>query len=65
MAQETDIKKLPIGKQITPSEEFVRYCEIEFERRLNTGEDFEVAAYREVMEMVAAKLTSLETESVA
>jgi len=65
MAQETDIKKLPIGIQVIPSEEFVRYCEVEFERRLNTGEDFNVAAYREAMEMVAAKLKLLEPETVA
>lgn len=65
MAHETNIKKLPIGTQVIPSEEFIHYCEVEFERRLNSGDDFDVAAYREAMDMVAAKLKLLESENVA
>lgn len=64
MMQETDINKLPLGSQIIPSEEFVRYCEAEFERRLNSGEEFDAAAYRKAMEMVTAQLKLLETEDV-
>jgi hypothetical protein len=65
MAQETSVKKLPIGTKVIPSEEFIHYCEVEFERRLNSGNDFDVSAYREAMEMVAEKLKLLEAESVA
>jgi len=65
MAQENDLNKLPLGTQVIPSEEFVLYCEAEFERRLNSGEDFDEAAYREAMEMVTASLKLLETESAA
>ena len=65
MTQENDLNKLPIGAQVIPSEEFVVYCEAEFERRLNSGEDFDESAYRKAMEMVTAKLKQLETESAA
>jgi len=65
MAQENDLSKLPLGTQVIPSEEFVHYCEAEFERRLNSGEEFDEAAYREAMEMVTAKLKFLETGSAA
>ena len=65
MAQENDLNKLPLGTKVIPSEEFVLYCEGEFERRLNSGEDFDEAAYREAMEMVIAKLKLIETEGAA
>ncbi len=65
MAQETDLNKLPVGTKVIPSEEFVLYCETEFERRLNSGEDFDVDAYREAMEMVMTKLKLLEAEGEA
>ena len=65
MALETDVIKLPLGTQVIPSEEFALYCETEFERRLNSGEDFDIDAYREAMEMVMTKLKLLETEGVA
>ena len=65
MALETDDIKLPVGTQVVPSEEFTLYCEAEFERRLSSGEDFEVAAYREAMERVITKLKLLETEGLA
>ena len=65
MALETDFMKPPVGAQVIPSEEFALYCESEFERRLNSGEDLDVAAYREAMEMVITKLKSLEAEGVA
>jgi len=65
MAQETDLNKLPLGTQVIPSEEFAVYCEVEFERRQNSGDDFDEAAYREAMEMVMTKLKLLETEAEA
>ena len=65
MALETDFIKLPVGTQVIPSVEFAVYCEAEFERRLNSGEDFDVAAYREAMELVMTKLRLLEAEGMA
>jgi hypothetical protein len=65
MAQENVVNKLPVGTKVIPSEEFILYCEAEFERRLNSGEDFDEAAYREAMEMVTAKLKLLEAEGEA
>jgi hypothetical protein len=65
MALETDYMKLPLGTQVIPSEEFAVYCEAEFERRLNSGEDFDLDSYREAMEQVMTKLKLLETEGMA
>ena len=65
MALETDFIKLPAGMKVIPSEEFALYCEAEFERRLNSGEDFDVAAYQEAMDLVMTKLKLLEAESMA
>lgn len=48
-----------------PSEEFIAYCEAEFERRLNSGDDFDEAPYRKAMTMVLDRLTRLEEESRA
>ena len=64
MALETDFMKLPPGKKVIPSEEFALYCEAEFERRLNSGEDFDVSADREAMELVMTKLKLLEAEGM-
>ena len=64
MAQENDINKLPVGTKVVPSEEFVQYCEDEFEKRLNSGENFDEDGYREAMEMVTAKLRLLEAETM-
>jgi hypothetical protein len=62
---ETDLIKLPLGTQVIPSEEFAVYCKAEFERRLNSGEDFDLDGYREAMEQVMTKLQLLETEGMA
>ena len=64
MALETDFMKLPVGTQVIPSEEFALYCEAEFERRLNSDEDFDVAAYQEAMDLVMTKLKLLEAEKM-
>ena len=65
MAMETDFMRLPVGTQVIPSEEFVLYCEAEFERKLNSGEDFDVTAYREAMDLVMTRLKLLEAEGMA
>lgn len=46
-----------------PSEEFVAYCEAEFERRLNSGALFDEAPYRKAMQMVLDRLTRVEEEN--
>jgi hypothetical protein len=43
-----------------PSEEFAAYCEAEFERRLNSGDDFDESRYRRAMDMVLDRLRRLE-----
>ena len=45
------------------SEEFSAYCEFEIERRLNSGEAFDQAAYRRGMALVLERLTLLEDET--
>ena len=49
----------------TPSQDFAAYCEAEFERRLNSGEDFDEQRYREAMQLVMGKLQRLEDEGEA
>jgi hypothetical protein len=46
-----------------PSQEFAAYCEAEFERRLNSGEEFNEALYRKAMAMVVDRLVRLEDEA--
>jgi hypothetical protein len=65
MVQETDISKLPLGTKVIPSEDFVLYCEAEFERRLNSGGDFDAETYQQVMQEITGKLKALETEETA
>jgi hypothetical protein len=45
-----------------PSEEFMAYCEAEFERRLNSGEAFDETLYRRAMDMVVDRLRGQEEE---
>jgi hypothetical protein len=45
-----------------PSEEFVAYCETEFERRLNAGQAFDEASYRRAMALVVEHLARMEEE---
>lgn len=56
--------ELPVDSAaaVPVSEEFVAYCEAEFERRLNSGAEFDEAGYREAMEMALLKLRILEEE---
>jgi hypothetical protein len=53
--------RLPPGTS-KPSEEFSAYCEAEFERRLNSGETFDEAAYRAAQQLVLERLVALEQE---
>jgi hypothetical protein len=46
----------------TPSQEFALFCEAEFERRLNSGNDFDEQRYRRAMGLVMEKLQRLEDE---
>lgn len=46
----------------TPSQEFALFCEAEFERRLNSGNDFDEQQYRRAMDLVMEKLRRLEDE---
>ena len=46
----------------TPSEEFSAFCETEFERRLNSGQEFDEALYRKAKDMVIERLVRLERE---
>ena len=54
---------MPITAQNTPSQEFTAYCESEFERRLNSGSDFDEHQYRKAMMLVKDKLEVLEQGS--
>lgn len=65
MSLDNDYPPLPSEKQAPPSEEFAAYCNAEFERRLNSGDEYDAAGYREAMEMVMKKLILLEEEGLA
>ena len=65
MSLETEIKPLPSYRQKAVSEEFAAYCEAVFERRRNSEEDCDEAAYREAMELALARLRKLEEEGLA
>lgn len=65
MSQTTDTISHHVVMQTTFSEEFALFCDAELEKRLNSGEDFDVAAYREAIEMVMTKLQALEAEEIA
>jgi len=62
---DNDYPPLPSEQQAAPSEEFSAYCNAEFERRLNSGEEFDEAGYRQAMEVTLRKLVLLEEEGVA
>ncbi|WP_428607810.1 nodulation protein E [Sedimenticola sp.] len=48
-----------------PSEAFSAYCNAEFDRRRNSGEAFDEAAYREAMQLTLQKIRQLEEEGYA
>jgi len=65
MAAESGNKPLQGSELAGPSRDFFSYCEAEFERRKNSGEPFDEAAYREAMEMTLRRLQALEDEGYA
>lgn len=65
MSLDNDYPPLPSEKQAPPSEDFAAYCNAEFERRLNSGNEFDEAAYKEAMDMAMKKLVLLEDEGMA
>ncbi len=65
MSLDNDYPPLPSERQAPPSVEFAAYCEAEFDRRLNSGGEFDAAAYQEAMDMVMKKLVLLEEEGLA
>ncbi len=45
-----------------PLQDFLAFCEAELERRRDTGEQFDEAAYKEAMDLVVRKFQALEVE---
>ncbi len=45
-----------------PLQDFLAFCEAEFERRRDTGEEFDEASYKEAMDLVVRKFQALEQE---
>lgn len=43
-----------------PSEDFAAFCEAEFERRMNSGDEFDESLYRTAMRMVLERLIEME-----
>lgn len=62
MADDLEIKPLGGSELRGSTEDFTAYCEAEFERRRNSGEAFDEAAYREAMELTLARLRTLSEE---
>lgn len=65
MSLDTEYMTSLVRQQSSPSEDFTAYCEAEFERRLNSGEEFDEAGYREAMDMILKKLVMMEQEGLA
>ncbi len=65
MSLENEIKPLPATRQRPVTDAFAEYCEALFERRRNSEENFDEAAYREAMELALARLRQLEEEGLA
>lgn len=65
MPTETGSKPFASSGPNAASEEFRKYCEAEFERRQNSGDEFDEGPYREAMEMVLKRLHQLEQEGLA
>ncbi len=65
MPMDNNYPPLPSEEQAPPSEDFSAYCEAEFERRLNSGNEFDEVSYRRAKDMVMKKLLLLEEEGMA
>ena len=61
MQIETDISML---KSNGPSREFVTFCELEMERELNSGQDFDELAFSKAVNLVVKRLKNMENEGL-
>ena len=62
MTSDSSIKPLSTSDISRPSTGFTRFCEDELERRRNTGEKFDEAAFLEAMDLTINRLQMLEDE---
>lgn len=62
MSADVTNKPLNMIERRTTIEEFSSYCQEEKERRMNSGEEFDEAAFEEAMELTLRKLQVLEDE---
>lgn len=62
MTSESSIKPLSTSDIAKPSKGFTNYCLDELERRRNSGENFDEAAFIEAMELTVNRLQMLEDE---
>ncbi len=60
MTKESGVDSPLIIRHTRSSEEFITYCEGEFDRRMNSGEAFDEAGFREAMAIALDKLRKLE-----
>ena len=65
MLGEEQINPSDSSAESGPSEAFIAYCNAEFDRRRNSGEPFDEAAYREAMALTLNKIRALEEEGYA
>lgn len=63
MSSEIDEKSVT-SVSVLPSQAFEDYCNAEFERRRNSGDEFDEASYQVAMEMALTKLRILEDEGL-
>lgn len=65
MSEELEGKPLNLDKLEGSAGELAAYCEVEFERRRNSGEPFDEASYLEALEMTLRRLQVLEGDGFA
>jgi hypothetical protein len=58
-------KHFASGGTPDPRQEFIDFCEAEFERRRNSGDRFDESAYRGAMELVLDRLVVPDDERAA
>ncbi len=57
-----EVKPLNSADRGGPLQDFLTFCEAEFERRRDTGDRFDEASYKEAMDLVVRKFQALEEE---
>ena len=60
MTQEDGVESPATKPTVRSSEEFAIYCEAEFERRRNSGEEFDEEGFRQAKELAVTKLRLME-----